>query len=281
MSQSALIDLSNISVLCIDDDPVIRSVIRQALQRHGCRDVIPAHGGQEALDLCAGRTFDLLICDFQMSPMTGLDFLRELAKTELGEGWPVIMLSAETDPATIQEARELGVCAWVGKPVSVQVLVENVGTVLLQRGQISRSLQDPELQAMTERHHARLMAALKSAEQSVHSLTLRPRDAVLLAQALRHVFDNVTEHARSLGYELITMLAARATDLVMVMARNPGAAVRGHVAISRALGTLITAMRRVAQNRMEGDGAVAGLKLLEMVDGLITPVRAGLGSGPS
>ena len=109
MSQSALIDLSDISVLCVDDDPVIRSVIRLALQRHGCQDVVLANGGTEALDLCAGRTFNLLICDFQMSPMTGLDFLRALFETGLGEGWPVIMLSAETDPATIQEAHALGI----------------------------------------------------------------------------------------------------------------------------------------------------------------------------
>lgn len=277
MSQSALIDLSNISVMCIDDDPVIRSVIRQALQRHGCHDVVLAHGGTEALDLCAGRMFDLLICDFQMRPMTGLEFLRELAQTGLGEGWPVIMLSADTDPATIEEAHALGVCAWVGKPVSVQVLVENVGTVLHRRGQISRSLQDPELQAMTERHHARLMAALRSAGEATQSLNLRPREAVILAQALRHMFDDIAEHARTLGYGLITMLAARASDLVMAMARNPGAAARGHAAASRTLGTLITAMKRVAQNRMEGDGAVAGLKLLEMIDGLIAPVRASLG----
>src|SRR5258708_27590353 len=113
MSQSALIDLSNISIMCIDDDPVIRSVIRSALQRHLCRDVVQAHSGIEALDLCAGRNFDLVICDYQMSPMTGLEFLRELATTGLGDGWPVIMLSAETDPATVQEAQALGVCAWV------------------------------------------------------------------------------------------------------------------------------------------------------------------------
>src|SRR5258708_3309274 len=158
MSQSALIELSSITVLCIDDDPVIRSVVRFALQRHGCQDVVLAHGAAEALDLCAGRKFDLLICDFQMHPMNGLDFLRELANAELGEGWPVIMLSAETDPGTIQEAQELGVRAWVGKPVSTQVLVENVGAVLQRTGQISRSRQDPELQAMAERHHARLIA---------------------------------------------------------------------------------------------------------------------------
>src|SRR3954470_5189832 len=109
MSQSAPIDLSKISILCVDDDQVIRSVIRFALQRHGCQDVVQAHGAEEALDLCAGRNFDLIICDFQMAPMTGLDFLRELAKAGLCEGSPVIMLSAERSPETIQAAQSLGV----------------------------------------------------------------------------------------------------------------------------------------------------------------------------
>jgi two-component system chemotaxis response regulator CheY len=276
MSQSALIDLSDISVLCVDDDPVIRSVIRFALQRHGCQDVVLAHGGTEALDLCSGRTFHLLICDFQMSPMTGLDFLRELAATGLGRGWPVIMLSAETDPATIQGAHELGVSAWVGKPVSSQVLIEQVGTLLHRRGQISRSRQDPELQAMMERHHARLMAALRAAEDSLQGMKLRPREAVFLAQTLRQALDDVNEHGRALSYELITMLAARAAELVVAMTRQPGAGARGHAGAAGALGTMITAMKRVAQNRMEGDGGLSGLKLLEMIDGLIAPVRASL-----
>jgi two-component system chemotaxis response regulator CheY len=276
MSQSALIDLSKISVLCIDDDPVIRSVLRFALQRHGCQDVVLAHGGTEALDLCAGRTFDLLICDFQMSPMTGLDFLRELANSGLGEGCPVIMVSAETDPATIRTAHELGVSAWVGKPVSGRELIEQVGILLHKRGQISRSRQDPELRAITERHHARLMASLRAAEEAVQGVKSRPREVVFLTQTLRQALDDINEHGRALSYGLITMLSARAVDLVVAMTRHPAAAARVHAAAAGALGTMTTAMKRVAQNRMEGDGEVAGLKLLEMIDGLIAPVRASL-----
>ncbi len=277
MSQSALIDLSNISILCIDNDPVIRSVVRHALERHGCRDVVSAHRGEEALDLCAGRGFDLIICDFQMTPLNGLDLLRELAKTGLVDGCPVIMLSAESNPETIQDARALGVTAWVGKPVSVQTLVEQVATVLRSVGQIGTSRPDPELLALAERHHARLMAVLRAAEESAQSLGLRPREATVLVQGLRRMFDDIDEHARTLGYGLISLLAARATDLVMAMAKNPAAATRGHAAAARALGSLLTPMKRVAQNRMAGDGAEAGLKLLGMIDGIVAPVRASLG----
>ena len=276
MSQSTLIDLSTVSVLCVDDDPVIRSVIRFALQRQRCRDVVQAHGGMDALDLCAGRSFELVICDFQMAPMTGLDFLRELAKSGLGQDWPVIMLSAETNPETIQEAQELGVCAWVGKPVSVQTLIEQVGSVLNLRGHGGRSRSDPELQAVAERHHARLMAALRLAEEAARSLDYRQREVAAVSQNLRRAMDDIAEHARVLGYGLIVMVAARASDLIAAMVRNPAAASRLHAATARVLGTMVTAMKRVAQNRMEGDGAEPGLKLLEMIDGIVAPVRGGL-----
>ena len=276
MSQSALIDLSSVRVLCVDDDPVIRSVIRTALQRRGCRDVVQAIDGLDALDLCAGRTFDLLICDCQMSPMNGLDFLRALANSGLGEGWPVIMLSADTNPATIQDAQALGVSAWVGKPVSVHTLIERVSTVLRLNGHISGG-QDGELKALAERHHARLMASIVLAEEAAQSLSYRPREAVNLAHGLRHTLHSINEHASTLGYGLVTMLAGRAMDLAVAMGQNPAAATRGHADASRALGTLATAMKRVTHNRMEGDGAEAGLKLLDKIDAIVDPVRAGMG----
>jgi two-component system chemotaxis response regulator CheY len=272
-----VIDLSNISVLCVDDDAVIRSVIRSALQRNGCRDVVQAHSGVEALDLCAGRDFDLVICDYQMTPMTGLDLLRELARAGLGKGWPVIMLSAETNPATIQQAQDFGVCAWVGKPVSVQTLIEQVTGVLRSRGQLSTAPPDPEQRAMAERRHAHLMAALRTAEESVKNLNLRPREAADLARGMAHVLDDIAEHARSLDYGLATILAGRASDLVLALASNPAGAARAHAGAARALGTTVTAMKRVAHNRMAGDGAESGRKLLQVVDGLIAPVRVSLG----
>jgi CheY-like chemotaxis protein len=276
MSQTALVDLSSVSILCIDDDPVIRSITRFALQRHGCRDVVQAHGGVDALDLCAGRTFNLLICDHQMAPMTGLDFLRELSATGLGEGSPVIMLSADTDPETFQEARLLGVKAWIGKPVSVQTLVEQVGTVLRASGHIGDAPAAPELREIAERHHARLMAHLRAAEEAAQGLSFRPREAASIAHGLRQMFDVVAEHARILRYGLLGTLAGRAVDLVVAVERNPASAARGHAAIARALGSLITAMKRVGQNRMEGDGGEAGSKLLTVMDGVIGPVRTAL-----
>jgi hypothetical protein len=131
---------------------------------------------------------------------------------------------------------------------------------------------------MAERRHAHLMAALRKVEETVQNLSLRPREAANLAHSLRQVLHDVGDHARALDYGLAATLAERAIEVAAAMERNPAGAARGHAGISRALGTLVTAMKRVAHNRMAGDGAAAGLKLLEMIDGLIGPLRAGLNS---
>ena len=133
------------------------------------------------------------------------------------------------------------------------------------------------MQAMAERYQARLMAALMAAEEAIHSLSFRGREAVNLAHGLRHMFDNINDHARTLGYGLVTMLVERATDLVAAMARNPAAAMRCHADTARVLATLATAMKRIAQNRMEGDGGEGGFKLLQKIDRIVDPVRSGLG----
>lgn len=276
MSQSAQIDLSSVRVLCVDDDPVMRSLVRSALQRRGCRDVVQANSGIDALDLCAGRAFDMLICDVQMEPMNGIDFLRALANSGLGRGLPVIMLSAETNPATIQDAQELGISAWVGKPVSIQVLLERITAVLRLNGQIRGGLEDQDIKATTDRHHAQLMSALASAEEASQSLAFRGREAPAVAHSLRAVFEAIGEHGKMLGFGLVTRLAARGLDLVGAMTRNPPAAIRAHADSARALGVLVTAMKRVGQNRMEGDGGEAGTKLLMKIDAIVGPVRAGM-----
>jgi two-component system, chemotaxis family, chemotaxis protein CheY len=272
IASHAMIDLSDLNVLCVDDDAVIRSIVRSALRRHGCQNIVQAHGGEAALELCRGREFDLVICDFQMYPMTGLEFLHAMARAGHGAGWPVIMLSAETDPAVIQEARELGVCAWIGKPISVQTLIERIAAVL-RPGAARRA--DPAWRSEAERQHARLMTELIGLEDAVRGFALKPRDAVAIGRALRGSLDEIGGHSRALGFELVSTLAERARDL-LADSRDPVTAARQHAQVARALGTLVTAMKRVATNRMAGDRGEAGLRLLEKVDEIVRPVRAAL-----
>jgi two-component system chemotaxis response regulator CheY len=277
MSQSTHKNFASLRVLCIGGDPLMRSIVRSALQQRGCREVVYAAGGLDALDLCAGRTFDLIVCDFQIGPMSGLEFLRAFAASGLGEGWPIVMVGSESDPAIVRETQELGVSGWVDKPISVQALTDRIAGLPQLHGHIAPSCTAGESLAATERSHARLLVAIAAAEEMVRGLRLRAREAASIGQNLRPVLDGVDEYANALGYGLVVALSGRVRELATAMSGNPAAAIRGHADASRAFGTLITAMKRVAQNRMAGDGGEAGATLLGKIKSIVDPVRAGFG----
>ena len=62
-------------VLVVDDDRMIRSMLRRLLSMH---QVIPADGGQAALELCQNEDFDIILCDVMMPKQTGLDVYHAL-----------------------------------------------------------------------------------------------------------------------------------------------------------------------------------------------------------
>ncbi|MGE4049251.1 MAG: response regulator, partial [Acetobacteraceae bacterium] len=254
-------------------------VVRSALQARGCRDIVQAKGGPEALDICAGRGFDLLICDYQMAPMNGIEFLKALAASGLGGGWPVLMLSAETDPVTIAHAQALGVSAWIGKPVSAVRLIERVGTVLGLGAPTGGAHADPGLREAWERHHARLMSEIMSLTEVLASFPFRDRESASLVRTVLRLLEEINEQATTIGYELVGTLAQRGTALLRLAEQRPAAAARYHADIGRSVTTIATAMKRVVQNRIGGDGGEAGLKLLNKLDDVISPVRAMLYAG--
>lgn len=276
MSSSSLIDLSGIRVLCVDDDPLMRAVVRAALQKRGCRTIEQARGGQEALALCAGCPFDLLICDYQMAPMDGLAFLRALCAAGIGAGMPVIMLSAESDPATIALAQNLGISAWVPKPISVTRLIERIGAVLGLGHPTAGPARTGTGDLAAERYHTQLMAAITATEELLATLPYRQRDLPAQIRALANAIHHIQELAQTLGYELLSGLAGRASSLLKVADREPEALRRKLNDFGAALGSMVTAMRQVARKRLPGDGGVAGLKLLNAIDDSVAVLRDSL-----
>jgi len=276
MPSSPLIELSSASILCIDDDPVMRAVVRAALQNRGCRDIVQAKGGQEALDICAGRGFDLVICDFHMAPMNGLEFLLTLGQSGHASGWPAIMLSAETNPTTIAEARELGIHAWVGKPISAIKLIECVGSALGLRSPSSAVAVDAGTRESVERHHAHMMSGIAALEELMGTFPFRVRDRVAMVQSVLKALETVCVPANALGFDLLVTLAGRGITLMRAAEQFPAGAARCHAELGRVALSLTMAMKRVAHIRLSGDGGEPGLKLLQKIDELLTPIRASL-----
>jgi len=267
---AALIDLSAIRVLCVDDDPVMRTLIREALSKRGCRAIDPAQNGVEALGLCAEKAFDLLICDFQMAPMNGVAFLRALAEGGYGAGLPVIMLSAEVDPAAIASAQDMGISAWVAKPVSVVRLLERIAAVL--GPSVMRAGADDAMPgASADHYHARLLGMIDTASSILATMPYQRAGAGRPGPTLQRTLEHINEQVGLLGYGLVGHLAERALALLRASAR-PGDPPRHNPELAAALSSILTAMRRVASKRIQGDGGVAGLKLLNAIDDSLTPI---------
>lgn len=104
------------SVLVVDDEPMVRDLLRQFLELSGHR-VQEAANGAEALALAKRDRPSLIILDQYMPGMTGVDVLRRL-----GAQHAVLMLTASQDEKLLQEAWDLGLVALMGKPVDLDRL---------------------------------------------------------------------------------------------------------------------------------------------------------------
>jgi two-component system, chemotaxis family, chemotaxis protein CheY len=127
-------DYTRRAALVVDDHPFMREIVRNIMRDIGFGTVISAPDGTAALDtLRSGEyRFDLIICDVDMEPMNGLDFLAELRLNDIDalRAIPVILLTAHSDKMTVVGAMEAGTDAYLLKPVSRASLKARVDFVL-------------------------------------------------------------------------------------------------------------------------------------------------------
>jgi two-component system chemotaxis response regulator CheY len=107
--------------LVVDDSKVIRKVARHILE--GLEFTVEeAEDGQVALDRCGTRMPDVILLDWNMPVMTGLEFLRALRRHEAGAGPKVVFCTTENDIAHIRAAIEAGADEYVMKPFDRETL---------------------------------------------------------------------------------------------------------------------------------------------------------------
>lgn len=114
--------------LVVDDSAVMRKVLIKALNRVEITDVVQAKDGQEAVDACANDQFDLILMDWNMPFMLGIDALREIRAK--GIATPVIMVTTEAEKARVVEALQAGANNYVIKPFQEDVMDEKIKSVL-------------------------------------------------------------------------------------------------------------------------------------------------------
>lgn len=126
-------------VVCIvDDQPSLRQMLRFALNIHGLK-VVEAENGVDAFERLASHEIDMLIVDWQMPKMDGMELLRQLRKTEKYADIPVMMISCRDDLEARREARSLGVLSWLKKPFRITEVQRAVESALHLCNQPERS----------------------------------------------------------------------------------------------------------------------------------------------
>jgi two-component system chemotaxis response regulator CheY len=117
------------SILVVDDFSTMRRIIKGLLQDSGFANITEADDGLTALSLLKAGNFDLLITDWNMPGMQGVELLRQVRADERMKKLPVLMLTAEATRAQIVAAAQAGVSGYVIKPFTAATLREKIDKI--------------------------------------------------------------------------------------------------------------------------------------------------------
>ncbi len=120
----------NIKILVVDDFATMRKVVRNLLKQVGYEDIVEAEDGVMALRALKSQKIDVIISDWNMPNMSGLELLKavrgdaELAKT------PFLMVTAEALQDNVVAAVKAGVNDYIVKPFTAEVLNEKIVKIM-------------------------------------------------------------------------------------------------------------------------------------------------------
>jgi len=117
-------------VLTIDDSPTMRKIIRESLGKAGYSDVIEAEDCEVGLQKLRATAVDLILVDWNMPGMSGIDFVKTIRKTPALAGIPVIMVTSNADKKQVLSAVMAGVNDYLAKPFAFDVFSEKVRKAL-------------------------------------------------------------------------------------------------------------------------------------------------------
>ena len=126
-------------VLVVDDEIHIVHVVAIKLRNNGY-EVMTAGDGAEAFKIACEEKPDIIVTDFQMPVMTGLELVEKLRGREETREIPVIMLTARSFAIEDRQKEDLQISQCLSKPFSPKELLENIEDILYHKAVISRQV---------------------------------------------------------------------------------------------------------------------------------------------
>lgn len=129
--------MSKVSVLVVDDASFIRDLVKKCLRNYfpGIR-IEDAVNGRKAQVLLARETFDLVLCDWEMPEMSGLELLTWCREQDRLKTMPFVMVTSRGDKENVVQAIQAGVSGYVSKPFNNEQLLTKVKQALNKVGKL-------------------------------------------------------------------------------------------------------------------------------------------------
>ncbi len=122
----------DLTVMVVDDFSTMRRIIRKILKDLEFKEVIEAENGAEAFELLKTNKVDVIVSDWNMPTMTGLELLKRVRADERLKGLPFLLVTAEAQKENIIEAIQAKVSNYVVKPFTPAALAEKLAKIIPQ-----------------------------------------------------------------------------------------------------------------------------------------------------
>ena len=120
----------NMPILLVDDQLTMLQLEQNLLDKIGFRNIDSAQDGRTALQKARANKFGLIISDWSMEPMSGLELLKEVRADPELKNIPFIMLTAEGNPENVAMAKRAGVDNYIVKPCNAALLKKKIAAVI-------------------------------------------------------------------------------------------------------------------------------------------------------
>lgn len=121
----------DMNILIVDDYSTMLRIVKNLLKQLGFKNIDEAMDGSEALEKVKAKGYGLIISDWNMEPMNGLDFLKSVRTSEASyKDTPFIMVTAESKTENVILAKQAGVNNYIVKPFNAETLKSKIVAVL-------------------------------------------------------------------------------------------------------------------------------------------------------
>jgi DNA-binding response OmpR family regulator len=124
--------LSKMKMLLIDDDEWIRDSLRIFLESQGC-SLVALETAEEGLVALAGQSFDIIIADYRLPGMNGLEFLKQANRTAREKRTIKILITAYGNDQIRSEVNKLGIHDFIAKPFSTRTIEASLSKLIKSR----------------------------------------------------------------------------------------------------------------------------------------------------